>query len=315
MNAMLGFLKLVRWPNLLFILLTQVLFFYGVVEPVLFNGIYMPREFRILFYLLCLASILIAAAGYIINDYFDLNIDLVNKPSRMVVDKTVSRRWAIFLHMFFSMSGILISFYIGLQSNNWFIGFANIVCVVVLWFYSTTFKKKLLSGNILISMLTAWTVLVVYFFAHNYMGGLFREQTTEATSHKLLRLALLYTSFAFIITLIREVVKDVEDMEGDRKYGCRTMPIVWGVEFSKVFVSIWMIILLALLLIVLFYILQFSMWVPAAYNFLLIIVPAAYALFLLMKSKTSLEFGRLSTWLKVVIFTGILSMIFFKFFG
>lgn len=315
MSAMLGFLKLVRWPNLLFILLTQVLFFYGVVEPVLFNGIYMPREFRILFYLLCLASILIAAAGYIINDYFDLNIDLVNKPSRMVVDKTVSRRWAIFLHMFFSMAGILISFYIGLQSNNWFIGFANIVCVVVLWFYSTTFKKKLLSGNILISMLTAWTVLVVYFFAHNYMGGLFREQTTEAASHKLLRLALLYTSFAFIITLIREVVKDVEDMEGDRKYGCRTMPIVWGVEFSKVFVSIWMIILLALLLIVLFYILQFSMWVPAAYNFLLIIVPAAYALFLLMKSKTSLEFGRLSTWIKVVIFTGILSMILFKFFG
>lgn len=315
MSAMLGFLKLVRWPNLLFILLTQVLFFYGVVEPVLFNGVYMPREFRILFYLLCLASILIAAAGYIINDYFDLNIDLVNKPSRMVVDKTVSRRWAIFLHMFFSMAGILISFYIGLQSNNWFIGFANIVCVVVLWFYSTTFKKKLLSGNILISMLTAWTVLVVYFFAHNYMGGLFREQTTEAASHKLLRLALLYTSFAFIITLIREVVKDVEDMEGDRKYGCRTMPIVWGVEFSKVFVSIWMIILLALLLIVLFYILQFSMWVPAAYNFLLIIVPAAYALFLLMKSKTSLEFGRLSTWIKVVIFTGILSMILFKFFG
>ncbi|WP_407520785.1 geranylgeranylglycerol-phosphate geranylgeranyltransferase [Lacibacter sp. MH-610] len=315
MSALLGFLKLVRWPNLLFILLTQVLFFYGVVEPVLFNGIYMPREFRILFYLLCLASILIAAAGYIINDYFDLNIDLVNKPSRMVVDKTVSRRWAIFLHMFFSMAGILISFYIGLQSNNWFIGFANIVCVVVLWFYSTTFKKKLLSGNILISMLTAWTVLVVYFFAHNYMGGLFREQTTEAASHKLLRLALLYTSFAFIITLIREVVKDVEDMEGDRKYGCRTMPIVWGVEFSKVFVSIWMIILLALLLIVLFYILQFSMWVPAAYNFLLIIVPAAYALFLLMKSKTPLEFGKLSTWIKVVIFTGILSMILFKFFG
>lgn len=315
MSAMLGFLKLVRWPNLLFILLTQVLFFYGVVEPVLFNGVYMPREFRILFYLLCLASILIAAAGYIINDYFDLNIDLVNKPARMVVDKTVSRRWAIFLHMFFSMAGILISFYIGLQSNNWFIGFANIVCVVVLWFYSTTFKKKLLSGNILISMLTAWTVLVVYFFAHNYMGGLFREQTTAAASHKLLRLALLYTSFAFIITLIREVVKDVEDMEGDRKYGCRTMPIVWGVEFSKVFVSIWMIILLALLLIVLFYILQFSMWVPAAYNFLLIIVPAAYALFLLMKSKTSPEFGRLSTWIKVVIFTGILSMILFKFFG
>lgn len=315
MQTISGFFKLIRWPNLLFILLTQVLFFYGVVEPVLFQGGYMPREFRILFYLLCLSSVLIAAAGYIINDYFDLNIDLVNKPSRMVVDKTVGRRWAIFLHMFFSMAGILISFYIGLQSNNWFIGFANTICVMVLWFYSTTFKKKLLSGNILISMLTGWTVLVVYFFANNYMGGVFSMQASVTAAHKLLRLALLYTAFAFIITLIREVVKDAEDMEGDRKYGCRTMPIVWGVEFSKVFVSIWMIILLALLLIVLFYILQFAMWIPAAYIVVLIILPAAYALYRLMKSSTTDDFAKLSSWIKAVIFTGILSMILFKFFG
>jgi 4-hydroxybenzoate polyprenyltransferase len=315
MQTLSGFFKLIRWPNLLFILLTQVLFFYGVAEPVLFEGGHMPREFRILFYLLCLASILIAAAGYIINDYFDINIDLVNKPSRLVVDKTVSRRWAIFFHMVFSMAGILISFYIGLQSNNWFIGFANTICVIVLWFYSTTFKKRLLSGNILISLLTAWTVLVVYFFAGNYMGGLFSMQVSASAAHKLLRLALLYTAFAFIITLIREVVKDVEDMEGDRKHGCRTMPIVWGVEFSKVFVSIWMVILLALLLTVLFYIIQFAMWVPALYIFLLIILPAAYALYLLMKSKTTVHFGKLSTWIKAVIFTGILSMILFKFFG
>jgi 4-hydroxybenzoate polyprenyltransferase len=315
MHSINGFLKLVRLPNLVFILLTQVLFFYGVVEPVLFGGAYMPREFRILFYLLCLASVLIAAAGYIINDYFDLNIDLVNKPKRLVVDKTVSRRWAIFFHMVFSMAGILISFYIGLQSNNWFIGFANLICVIVLWFYSTTFKKKLLSGNILISILTAWTVLVVYFFTINYMGGLFSEQTTAEASQKLFRLSLLYTSFAFIITLIREVVKDVEDMEGDRKYGCKTMPIVWGVDFSRIFVIIWMVILLALLLIVLIYIFQFFMWIPALYISFLIIVPATYTLFQLMKSSTPKDFSRLSKWIKYVMLAGILSMILFKFFA
>lgn len=315
MKSLTGFFTLIRWRNLLFILLTQVLFFYGVVEPVLFEGEYMPREFRILFYLLCFASVLIAAGGYIINDYFDLNIDLVNKPDRLVVDKVIKRRWAIFLHMFFSMAGILISFYIGLQSNNWFIGFANTICVMVLWFYSTTFKKKLLSGNILISLLTAWTVLVVHFFANNYMGGAFSLQASTTAAQKLLRLALLYTSFAFIITLIREVIKDVEDMEGDRKYGGRTMPIVWGVEFSKVFVTIWLMILLVLLFIVLFYILQFSMWLPAAYNAVLIIAPSFYVLRLLFKSKTTADFTKLSRWVKFIIFTGILSMIFFKFFG
>jgi 4-hydroxybenzoate polyprenyltransferase len=315
MKALTGFFTLIRWRNLLFILLTQVLFFYGVVEPVLFGGEYMPREFRILFYLLCIASILIAAGGYIINDYFDLNIDLVNKPERMVVDKIIKRRWAIFFHMFFSMAGILISFYIGLQSNNWFIGFANTICVMVLWFYSTTFKKKLLSGNILISLLTAWTVLVVYFFVSTYMGGVFSMQASTTAAQKLLRLALLYTSFAFIITLIREVIKDVEDMEGDRKYGARTMPIAWGVEFSKVFVMIWLMILLVLLLIVLFYILQFSMWVHAAYNAVLIIAPSFYVLRLLFKSKTTADFTRLSGLVKFIIFTGILSMVLFKFFG
>lgn len=315
MQTIAGFFKLIRWPNLLFILLTQVLFFYGIVEPVMFNGAYMPREFRILFYLLCAASVFIAAAGYIINDYFDLNIDLVNKPDRLIVDKIIKRRWAIFLHMVFSMAGILISFYIGLQCNNWFIGFANTICVMVLWFYSTTFKKKLLSGNILISLLTAWTVLLVYFFAANYLGGVLIERVTSEAAQKLLRLGILYTAFAFMITLIREVVKDVEDMAGDRKYGARTMPIVWGVEFSKVFVAIWMMILLALLLIVLFYVFQYDMWVPAGYNFLLIILPSAYALRLLLKSETTNDFTRLSKWIKFIIFTGILSMILFKYFG
>lgn len=315
MKSIIGFFQLIRWPNLLFIALTQLLFFYGVVEPVMFGLEYIPRDFRILFYFLCLASVIIAAGGYIINDYFDLNIDLVNKPHRLVIDKIIKRRWAIFFHMFFSVAGILLSFYIALQSNNWFIGFANTVCVMVLWLYSTTFKKKLLSGNILISMLTGWTVLVVYFFAIKYLSGMMAENLHPGAAQKLLRLALLYTSFAFIITLIREVVKDMEDMEGDRKYGCRTMPIVWGVDFSKIFAATWLVILLALLLIVLIYIIQFQMWVPAAYNLLFVIIPSAYALYLLMKSKTVADFNKLSKWIKAIIFTGILSMLLFKFFG
>ncbi len=315
MNAIAQFFKLVRWPNLAFIFLTQVLFFYGIVQPVFFSNQYVPREFTILFYFLCAASIFIAAAGYIINDYFDLNIDLVNKPQRMVVDKTIGRRWAIFFHFIFSITGILISFYIGLQNGNWFIGIANTVCVLVLWFYSTNFKKQLLSGNILISLLTGWTVLVVYFFALSQNGATAFETLQVNAGQKLLRLALLYTSFAFIITLIREIVKDMEDMEGDRRYGCRTMPIVWGVEFSKIFVVIWMVILLALLFIVLFYVVQLQMWIPAVYNILLIIAPAVYCLFLLLRSNTTADYNKLSNWIKVVIFTGIFSMILFKFFG
>jgi 4-hydroxybenzoate polyprenyltransferase len=111
------------------------------------------------------------------------------------------------------------------------------------------------------------------------------------------------------------VVKDIEDMEGDAKYGCKTMPIVWGVSFSKVFVSIWLVILLVLLLVVMIYILQFKMWVAAAYNLILIVVPAAYVLWKLMKANRTADFTSLSKWIKAIIFTGILSMMLFKFFA
>jgi 4-hydroxybenzoate polyprenyltransferase len=314
MQKLADFFKLIRWPNLLFIGLTQVLFFYCVAQPVLYGGLHMPREDSILFIILCISSVFIAAAGYVINDYFDLNIDLVNKPARMVVDRTISRRWAILFHLFFSVAGILMGFYIGLQNGNWIIGFANTVCVFLLWFYSTSFKKKLLSGNISISLLTAWVVFVVYLLTVQQRIEVL-QVINPGSQQKLLRLALLYSSFAFIITLIREVVKDIEDMEGDAKYGCKTMPIVWGVDFSKVFTTIWMVILISLLIVVMFYVLQFKMWLAASYVFVLIIVPSVYSLYFLMKAKTTADFATLSKWIKAIIFTGILSMIFFKIFG
>ena len=315
MKKFADFFKLIRWPNLVFIALTQVLFFFCVVQPTLYGSeLHMPREDGSLFIILCLSSVFIAAAGYVINDYFDLNIDLVNKPSRMVVDRSISRRWAIFFHLFFSLAGILMGFYIGLQNGNWIIGFANILCVFLLWFYSTTFKKRLLIGNIIISLLTAWVVFVVYLLTVHQQIDLM-HLVHDGAKQKLLRLAILYSSFAFIITLIREVVKDIEDMDGDARYGCKTMPIVWGVEFSKVFATIWLLILLVLLLVVLFYVLQFGMWIAASYSLVLILLPVAYCMYLLFKANTTKDFARLSKWIKAVIFTGILSMILFKFFG
>jgi 4-hydroxybenzoate polyprenyltransferase len=106
-------------------------------------------------------SLSIAAAGYIINDYFDLNIDRVNNPYKLVVEKIIKRRWAIIWHLILSGMGIAIGFYLSWKLRNVFIGPSNLFCVLLLWFYSTTFKKKLLIGNILISLLTAW-LLVCY---------------------------------------------------------------------------------------------------------------------------------------------------------
>src|ERR1700704_75185 len=116
MNVLAAFFKLVRWPNLLFIALTQVLFRFFILRFVFFNNPSTYESIRLslpLFYLLVFASVCIAAAGYIINDYFDVNIDLVNKPSKLVIDRYIKRRWAIVFHIIFSFTGFVISCYIG----------------------------------------------------------------------------------------------------------------------------------------------------------------------------------------------------------
>ena len=258
---------------------------------------------------LSLSSVLIAAAGYIINDYFDLNIDKINRPGKIVVEKVIKRRWAIIWHWILSLAGVVIGFYVGWRCGALWIGFANAACVTALWFYSTTFKRKILSGNIIISLLTAWVVLVIGFITH-YRLVMNVELYGYLFQSKLLRFTFLYAGFAFIICLIREVVKDIEDMEGDAKYGCRTMPIVWGVNVSKVFAGTWLSVICAGLIIVFAYILQFRWWMAAAYCALLIIAPLMKILIGLYRARSTADYHELSKWIKLVMFTGILSMLF-----
>ena len=165
MKLVIAFLRLVRWPNLVFIAVTQVLFYYLIALPIFNQYHSSPALNESLFWHLLIASVLIAAAGYIINDYFDLNIDRVNKPGKLVVDKIIRRRWAIMWHLILSFLGIIFSIIVTLQIRGWYAYLTlliNILCVGALWFYSTTYKRRLLIGNILISLLTAWTILILY---------------------------------------------------------------------------------------------------------------------------------------------------------
>lgn len=308
MKLLSAFLKLIRWQNLLFIVLTQLLFFYCIVQPILKEAMLMPNLSGINLFLLSLSSVFIAAAGNIINDYFDLNIDIINKPTQVIVDRVIKRRWVIIWHIVLSAAGVGIGFYIDAVSPVKFLGLANLACVILLFVYSISLKKKLLSGNILISLLTAWTVLVIAFCeTSNFVFNL-----NSPFIIKLTRLSFLYAGFAYVISLIREVIKDMEDTEGDRRYGCRTMPIVWGFVASKIFTAVWMIILITTLVIVQFYVLQFKWWFSAAYCIAFIIYPLIKCFRLLMKAKTPADYHAISSMVKWAMLTGILSMVFFR---
>jgi 4-hydroxybenzoate polyprenyltransferase len=314
MKTIAAFFRLIRWPNLVFIIITQVLFYYCIYFPQLKETPIVISDK--LFFLLITASVLIAAAGYIINDYFDIQIDAINKPERMVVNKYIKRRWAIVWHLVFSVIGILLSFYVSFKIKVWPIFIINILCVVALYFYSTTFKKKLLIGNLIIAALTGWVILDVYLFAGAEILSLkgFVESNTHFNARRFFKFTLLYISFSFISTLIREVIKDLEDMEGDRKYNCNTMPIAWGVPASKVFVAVWIIVAIAGLLAIQMYAWLSGWWFAALYVLFLIAVPFAFLLYKLVKAIYSRDYNGLSTIVKFIMLAGILSMIIVKLF-
>lgn len=131
-------------------------------------------------------------------------------------------------------------------------------------------------------------------------------------SAKLFKYAIVYAGFAFIISLIREVIKDMEDMEGDAKYGCKTMPIVWGIPASKVFTAVWIIVLTAALVILQIYALYLHWWWSVVYCVVTLIIPLLWILKKLYAAQVTKDYHQLSTAIKLVMLAGILSMIFFR---
>jgi 4-hydroxybenzoate polyprenyltransferase len=264
------------------------------------------------FYLILLTYLFIAAAGYIINDYFDINIDQVNKPKRVVVGSYISRRWVIFWHLLFSVLGIYISTIAFPFKEYWHIHLSNLLTILLLWFYSTNFKKDFLIGNVVISLLTAWSIAVVYFSKFT-IQEITHPVISDTANFRFAKLMVVYSVFAFILTLVREALKDMEDMEGDKKFGCKTLSIVWGLKPTKVYISVWLIVVIACLAFIQLYVIPFGWWYSALYCLLFIIAPLAIVLIKLKTAYQSKDFSKLSTYVKIAMFAGIMSMLFFYF--
>lgn len=306
-----GFFQLIRYPNLVFIALTQSLFYFRIIVPYLTkNGQSKPLLQETDFFLLLAASLLIAAAGYIINDYFDIQIDNVNKPERLILGKLIKKRWAMLLHMVMSLIGLFLTAVVAMHLNNLLLLALNFLSVVVLLLYSSTFKKQLLIGNVIISVLTAWVVGVL-FIAETRFGDAAYMQMNQTALGSLYKVTLVYAGFAFIVSLIREVVKDMEDMEGDRRFGCQTMPITWGIPSTKIFVAVWIFVLVGLLMAIAFYAMLNSWTWPFYVLSFAMIIHFYFLLKKLYHAQLTADFARISKELKLVMLVGILSMSFY----
>jgi len=311
MSKVIDFFRLIRFTNIVFIALTQLLFQFCIIIPELYKANTVPALNTLDFLLLTFSITLVAAAGYIINDYFDEKIDAINKPDKVFIEKSIRRRVAMALHFLFNGIALLIGAYLALKTHNYKMVLVNPLVATLLWFYSTTYKRQLLIGNIVVSLLCALVIIVPALYEKN----LFHADSPElilASKHIFL-LMFYYVLFAFLMTMIREVIKDMEDMQGDEAYDCRTLPVVAGLRATKRFAITLTVLTLFPLLLLLISSVAHNEKILFTYILFLVIFPVLYFAYRLYKADLQQDFHQLSTLIKIVIFTGILSMSVFLF--
>ena len=267
-------LKLTRFGNLIIIGFAQ----YFTAACLI--GVYTLNDIRL--FLLTCSTVLIAAAGYIINDYYDVKIDYINKPDRVIIGRTITRRYAILFHVVLSVTGIFIGLFL-----HWKISLINAFCV--LWFYSNNLKRLPFVGNFTVAVLTGLSILLiaVLYRVNNPLIG-------------------IYASFAFFMTLIREIIKDMEDLKGDNTFGCKTLPIVLGIRKTKSVIYL----ILSVFIVVVLVLNYFYKALPFDYYILFLFVPLLVLLYHLVRADMKKDFSLLSTFCKAIMLLGILSMAF-----
>lgn len=301
------YLKLIRYQNLLMLVFMQVLFRYTYLKAATYNTLTETNDYLALshfqFALLVLSTLSIAAAGYVINNIMDQDNDEITKPKDRIVGKSVSESMAYNLYIFLNIIGVGIGFYLSNIVGKKGLFTVFILTAALLYVYSTYLKRIVIVSNIVVALILSFSIIILGIFdlfPATYAGNL--PQMKKAFG-----VLFDYAIFAFIINWIREIVKDIEDTDGDYASGIQTLPILLGKTRTAKLVSILIIIPILLLL---FYINKNLV----AYNYillyglLLIIGPLLYCMIQLWSAKSKLEFKHISLILKFILFFGILSV-------
>ena len=271
-------LNLVRWKNLGIIFMTQILAVFAFLQ---YNSVVFEYSQKIVF--IIISCICISAAGYVINDYFDVKIDLINKPEEVIIGRYVSRRQALFLHQILNIIAAVLGAFAGLK-----VLFINILAITLLWFYASVFKKKPFIGNLIVAFLLALVLIeIAWVFEPNNVKIWY------------------YAFLVFSVNLIREIIKDMEDKDGDAAHGAHTLPIVFGLIKSKQIV--YSIIILSISIV-----LGFSVWRNTFTYWILCVFMLgfySYVYFLLNKADRKSQFSYLSIGLKYFLILGLISSI------
>jgi 4-hydroxybenzoate polyprenyltransferase len=309
-------LKLIRWQNLLIVFLTQLLAWACVILPIKsYSNTPLLLNFTN-FMLLSASTVLIAAAGYIINDYFDIKIDAINRPDKVILEKQIPLRMAIVMHSLFNITAIWFAILVAGHTGRYSWVLLQVSCTILLWLYSTKFKRQFMTGNVVVALLTGLTIVTLMLYEtaiHHYMLlPAFVETMHDVVPNPAWVLGI-YTCFAFSLTWMREIVKDMEDFKGDAEEGCVTMPIKWGLLRSVRFTQVLGVLSILPLLIGSIKLFGAGWWALGIYTILALALPIAIWIVKLPKTATTQHYHTMSRWLKIIMVSGIGSLIIYYF--
>lgn len=309
-------LKLVRWPNLLIVILTMVLMRYAVIEPILgkiyvvmsgIPGAEVPMHLQFKWYdfiILVFATVTITAGGYVINDYFDIKTDLINK-GKVLVGTKVSRRRAMLWHSILNIAGVLAGFYISWKIGYIWLGVLFLTVSGLLYFYSASYKRQFLIGNVIVAILTAMVPLLVVLYEWPALYRFYAVNANELPDFNVIVYWVGgFAFFAFLTTLTREIIKDIEDFEGDSAYGRNTIPVILGVVKTKI-VSVCLIVLTIVLLFLTWHF-YLNDKITLVYMLFALVIPLVYVVFRVLTSSDKTQLHVSSRIMKIVMLTGIL---------
>jgi 4-hydroxybenzoate polyprenyltransferase len=310
---MTDYIKLIRVPNLIFIAGIQLLMHFCIVTPIVnAYGIELGIELEpsmslAQLILLIVATVFIAAGGYIINDYFDIRIDEINKPDTQIVGKSISRKQAMFFYQAMSAIGVAAGLLLSYSAGSLTYAFIFLMTLGLLWFYSSSYKRQLVVGNSIVAILAAMTLFIVALFENRFL--LLEYGPSEELvliSNSIMGWIGGFSLFAFLWTFIREIIKDIEDEEGDREMESHTFPVVLGIAKTRILLYILITTTLGIGAYMVFFVVPLESSLSWRYYLCGIVIPAIILMYLIYKAKDKEDYRTSAHVAKVIMVIGTL---------
>jgi len=294
------YLRILRPINLLIVLFTLFLFQYVIFVDAI------QHLYNINFFLICLSAILITGSGNIVNDIFDVEIDQFNQEKNKLIPQHLSIASAWKLYYFNLVIGFVVSLLVAIRLNKtpWIVLYP--LSCLILYYYSGIFKKRFAVGNFVISLFCALLPWILWIAFIDLLPNDFDPSLKELNR----QLLLCYSALIFFTTFYREIIKDIEDIEGDRKFGASTLPIVLGSDMAK-WIALTMLCLVPIAVIIyLFAIGNHRVLLDGIYFLIFILAPVIFLIIKTIKAFEKKDFHNLSQQAKLFMFSGILFLIF-----